>query len=83
MILILFGVSGAGKTTIGNLLSTRLGSCFEDGDHCHSVANRRKMESGTQLTVEDREPWRNVLPMRMHEFINGDETGASGAKSGR
>jgi gluconate kinase len=53
MILILFGVSGAGKTTIGNLLSTRLGWCFEDGDHCHSVANRRKMESGTQLTDEE------------------------------
>ena len=56
MIPILFGVSGAGMTTIGNLLSTRVGS-FEDGDHCHSVANRRKMESGTQLTDEDRESW--------------------------
>ena len=67
MIPILFGVSGAGKTTIGNLLSTRLGWCFEDGDHCHSVANRRKMESGTQLTDEDREPRLNVLHVRIPE----------------
>jgi carbohydrate kinase (thermoresistant glucokinase family) len=70
MILILFGVSGAGKKTIGNLLSTRLGWCFEDGDHCHSVANRWKMESGSQLTDEDCEPWLSVLHMRMHEFVN-------------
>jgi gluconokinase len=69
MILILFGVSGAGKTTIGHILSTRLGWRFEDGDDYHSVANRQKMESGTPLTDEDREPWLNVLRMRIQEFI--------------
>ncbi|MHB8218212.1 MAG: gluconokinase [Candidatus Sulfotelmatobacter sp.] len=72
MILILFGVSGAGKTTVGHLLSSRLGWCFEDSDDLHSVANRRKMESGTPLTDEDREPWLKVLHLRMQEFIKCD-----------
>jgi gluconokinase len=72
MILILYGVSGAGKTTVGHLLSSRLGWCFVDSDDYHSAANRRKMESGTPLTDEDREPWLKVLHMRMQELIKCD-----------
>lgn len=70
MILILFGVSGAGKTTIGELLSARLGWRFEDADDYHSVSNRRKMESGTPLTDEDRQLWLDTLHMRIEELIN-------------
>src|SRR5579864_1229220 len=70
MVLILFGVSGAGETTIGRLLSTRLGWRFEDGDDYHSLANRQKMESATPLTDEDREPWLDALHTRLQEFIS-------------
>jgi gluconokinase len=69
MILILFGVSGAGKTTIGRLLSERLGWRFEDADDYHSAANRRKMQSGTPLTDEDRQPWLDILHQRLEELI--------------
>ena len=73
MILILFRVTGAGKTTIGKRLSIRLGWRFEDGDDYHSVANRRKMQSGIPLTDEDREPWLQALHMHIAEFIGHNE----------
>ena len=73
MILILCGVSGVGKTTIGRLLSERLGWRFEDGDDYHSAANRQKMQSGTPLTDEDRKPWLTALHQRIGEFIDGGE----------
>ena len=57
MIFILMGVTGSGKTTIGELLAKRLGSIFADADDLHSAANKAKMAAGTPLTDEDREPW--------------------------
>jgi gluconokinase len=73
MILILFGVSGAGKTTIGRLLAERLGWRFVDGDDYHSPANRQKMQAGIPLTDEDREPWLNLLHQRIAELIGQRE----------
>jgi gluconokinase len=70
MILVLLGVACAGKTTIGHILSARLGWCFEDGDDYHPLANRQKLESGIPLTDEDREPWLNALHARMQELID-------------
>jgi gluconokinase len=57
MIIILAGVSGSGKTTVGSLLAGRLGWPFADGDSFHSAANIEKMVAGIPLTDADRWPW--------------------------
>ena len=57
MILILGGVSGSGKSTVGTILATRLGWVFEDSDALHSAAEIAKMRSGVPLTDADRWPW--------------------------
>lgn len=57
MIIMLMGVSGAGKTTVGRALAERLGWPFIEGDELHSGENRRKMTRGMPLTDDDRWPW--------------------------
>jgi gluconokinase len=69
MILVLMGVSGVGKTTIGKLLSARIGWSFEDADDYHSEGNRRKMAAGIPLTDADRAPWLAALHERMVEYF--------------
>ena len=54
---ILMGVSGSGKTTIGRLLAAQSGWDFIEGDDYHSPENIRKMASGISLTDTDRQPW--------------------------
>lgn len=51
------GVSGSGKTTIGEALAARLGIRFEDADALHPLSNIAKMAAGQPLTDEDRMPW--------------------------
>jgi gluconokinase len=57
MVVIIFGVSGAGKTTIGKLLAQELGWRFYEADDFHSSANIEKMRRGVSLTDDDRWPW--------------------------
>jgi gluconokinase len=57
MIIIIMGVAGSGKTTIGSLLADELGWAFYDADDFHSEANRAKMSQGIALTDEDRAGW--------------------------
>ncbi len=57
MVVIIFGVSGAGKTTIGQLLADGLGWRFYEADDFHSQANIDKMRQSVPLTDEDRWPW--------------------------
>ena len=57
MVIIICGVTGAGKTTIGQLLAQELEWEFYDADDFHSVANIAKMKGGVPLTDEDRQPW--------------------------
>jgi gluconokinase len=61
MIVVLMGVSGVGKTTIGRVLAADLGWPFLDADDFHSPANVEKMSRGLPLTDADREPWLESL----------------------
>ncbi|HEY9397461.1 MAG TPA: gluconokinase [Burkholderiales bacterium] len=69
MIVILMGVSGSGKTTIGKLLAQRLGAHFLDADDFHPEDNVKKMRSGIALDDADRTPWLEQLKteLRNHE----------------
>ncbi len=66
--LILMGVSGCGKTTIGRLLSERLGWDFIESDDYHSSADVARMSSGIPLTDEDRQPWLARLRLVLDEY---------------
>lgn len=57
MVVILMGVSGSGKTTVGRILARDLGWPFFEGDDFHPQANIDKMARGKALTDEDRRPW--------------------------
>ncbi len=60
-IFVMMGVSGSGKTTIGQLLAQRLGIKFLDADDFHPQANKDKMHAGIPLTDDDRWPWLHTL----------------------
>ena len=66
MIVIIMGVSGAGKTTVGRLLAKECGWKFYDADDFHSAENKDKMSRGVPLTDEDRVDWL----MSLHNFLN-------------
>ncbi|WP_407178726.1 gluconokinase [Bradyrhizobium sp. STM 3562] len=59
--LVVMGVSGSGKSTIGQALAARLGWRFEDGDAFHPPSNVAKMSAGQPLTDEDRWPWLRAI----------------------
>jgi gluconokinase len=54
---VVMGVSGSGKSTVGSLLARRLGVPFVDADDLHPDANKEKMRAGVALTDDDRAPW--------------------------
>lgn len=56
-VLVIMGVSGSGKTTIGTTLAERLGWTYQEGDAFHPPANVAKLRAGQPLRDEDREPW--------------------------
>ena len=73
MIVVVAGVSGSGKSTVGALLAGRLGWPFTDGDMLHPEANVAKMERGEPLTDADRMPWLRAIAACMDERIAAGE----------
>ena len=73
-IFVIMGVSGAGKTTIGQLLSTELICSFIDGDDFHPPVNIKKMSSGEALTDADRWPWLEILADKIQEHIQQEQS---------
>lgn len=61
MVIVVMGVAGSGKTTVGSLLARELHWEFADGDDFHSPANIAKMRAGIPLTDADRAPWLETL----------------------
>ncbi|MFB8772661.1 gluconokinase [Streptomyces broussonetiae] len=66
-VVVVMGVAGTGKTTIGPLLAARLGVPYAEGDDFHPQANIAKMTAGTPLDDEDRWPWLDAIGAWAHE----------------
>jgi len=66
---VVMGVSGCGKSTVGHLLAGRMGVPFVEGDDLHSPANVAKMAAGHPLTDEDRAGWLQALSERLRQSV--------------
>lgn len=73
MIVVVMGVSGSGKSTIGKLLAASLNWEFSDADDFHSVSNITKMSRGMALTDEDRMPWLSQLQQAIALWLIEDK----------
>ena len=70
--IVVMGVSGCGKTTIGRALADQLGCPFFDADDFHPSENIEKMANGIPLTDADRTPWLSRLQALIHRNLAGD-----------
>ena len=71
-VILIIGVSGAGKTTVGRLLAQQLGWRFYDADDFHPPANVDKMRRGVALDDTDRWPWLRALHERIQQCLDQD-----------
>jgi gluconokinase len=71
--LVVMGVSGSGKSTIGEKLAQRLGWSFEDADKFHPPSNVAKMSAGQPLTDEDRWPWLQAIANEIDRVCEAGE----------
>jgi gluconokinase len=69
MVIVLMGVAGSGKTTVGRVLAEQLGWPFRDADEFHPPANVDKMSHGIPLTDRDREPWLAAIRRYVDETL--------------
>lgn len=72
MIIIVMGVSGSGKSTVGSRLADELGWAFYDADDFHNTANRSKMSQGIPLTDDDRSTWLASLRELIQKGIDSE-----------
>src|ERR1700692_394410 len=72
-VLVVMGVSGSGKSTIGDQLARRLGWSYEDGDKFHPASNVAKMSAGQPLTDEDRWPWLQAIANEIDRICEAGE----------
>ena len=81
-LVIIMGVSGSGKTTVGQVLSNRLNIPFFDADDFHPNENINKMKGGTPLNDDDRKPWLQILNRHLLKWkdSNGAILACSGLK---
>jgi len=70
--IIVMGVSGSGKSTIGEALARRTGMTFQDGDSLHPPANVEKMRAGIPLTDADRRPWLTAIAKAIDQAAAAD-----------
>ena len=75
MVLVIMGVSGSGKTTVGKLLAERLGWQYQEGDALHPPENVAKMSAGTPLSDADRGPWLRRIADHIDAWRSAGETG--------
>jgi gluconokinase len=73
VIVVLMGVCGSGKTTVGRALAASLGWPFHDADGFHPPANVAKMASGTPLTDDDRWPWLDRIAAELTNVLQRGE----------
>lgn len=67
MIIVLMGVSGSGKSTVGKILASQLNWSFVEADDFHPAANKEKMHAGLPLNDQDRQPWLDRLQHRIDD----------------
>jgi gluconokinase len=73
MIVVVMGVAGSGKSTIGAKLAGSEGWTFLDGDSLHSPANTKKMSESIPLTEEDRAPWLLAVRARIESALQANQ----------
>ncbi len=73
MVILVMGIEGTGKTTVGKLLAERLHWEFADADDFHSAANKEKMKQGIALTDADRAPWLAAIRAQIWRWIADEE----------
>jgi carbohydrate kinase (thermoresistant glucokinase family) len=81
IVIVLMGVSGSGKSTIGKLLAERMGCSYFDADSFHSPEAIAKMQGGVPLDDRDRMPWLGRIAQKIEALIADDESAVIGCSA--